>query len=488
MRVEATTDTPQSTGADTIVVGLIDDDAPPFDIDGALAALIDSGEARTAPRKLAVAHAEGVRLISVGLGKRDDLDGERARVAAAAAFGRARELGAERMCWVAPPGADDAVVAGLVHGTVLAAYRFDRFKRQRSNGDGEGDEAESGKRDVGSLVVSADRDVADTVRTAEIAARAQNAARDLQNTPANELTPERLGERALEMAAHFDSLTATVEGPERMRERGMGAFLSVAQGSEREPRLIILRHEPPNAQGPLIALVGKGVTFDTGGISLKPSAKMEEMKFDMSGSAAVMETMGALAELEVPVRVIGIIGATENMPSGHATRPGDIVRSAEGTTIEVTNTDAEGRLVLCDCLHLAVQEGAERIVDIATLTGAVVVALGSTYAAVLGTDDDLVARLQAAGESTGERLWRLPLDPEYAKQLEGRYSDIVNAPGARKAGTIVAAEFLHRFTGDVPWAHIDIAGTAYNTGRSYAGKGGTGIGVRLLTELVQSFA
>jgi leucyl aminopeptidase len=242
------------------------------------------------------------------------------------------------------------------------------------------------------------------------------------------------------------------------------------------------------ASGPVLGYVGKAVTFDTGGISIKPSAKMQEMKFDMSGGAAVIESMGAIAALEVPARILAVVPSTENMPSGHAVKPGDIVRARNGITIEVNNTDAEGRLVLSDCLAWAVEQGAERIVDLATLTGAIIVALGSTYAGLFANDDAWAAEVEAAARESGELVWRLPLHAEYAEMIEGRYADIVNATEARKASSITAAEFLKRFVGDVPWAHVDIAGTAWDVERPYARKGGAGFGVRLLVDLAQRVA
>jgi leucyl aminopeptidase len=414
----------------------------------------------------------------VGLGPRDELDAEVARVAAAVAESRARELGARTLCWELPHHVDDAFVGGLVEGTVLSAYRFDRFKSDPGEDD----------RGAGSLVVSAHHDVAAPVEAAAVVATAQNAARDLQNSPANELTPTRLGERARELADEVDGLTAVVDGREAIAERGMGAFAAVARGSDEEPVLITLRYEPAGATGPVLGLVGKAVTFDTGGISIKPSAKMAEMKFDMSGGAAVLEAVGAIARLALPVHVVAVIGATENMPSGHAVKPGDIVRARNGTTIEVNNTDAEGRLVLSDCLAWAVEQGAERLVDLATLTGAIVVALGSTHAGLFANDDAWAAEVEAAARDSGELVWRLPLHPEYAEMIKGRYADIVNSTEARKASSITAAEFLKRFVGDVPWAHVDIAGTAWDLERPYARNGGAGFGVRLLVDLAQRVA
>ena len=228
------------------------------------------------------------------------------------------------------------------------------------------------------------------------------------------------------------------------------------------------------------------MTFDSGGISLKPGAKMAEMKFDMSGGAAVIEAAAAIARLRLPLRLVAVVGATENLPSGRAIKPGDIVTAANGKTIEINNTDAEGRLVLADCLWHAINEGAERVVDLATLTGAVIIALGSTYAGLMSNDDGLAAEIEAAGERSGEIVWRLPLHEEYEALIKGKYGDLDNAPEGRKAGTIVGGTFLSNFVGETPWAHLDIAGSAWELDREYVGKGASGYGVRLLVELAKS--
>jgi leucyl aminopeptidase len=475
MDVEATTHNPPETHADTVVVGVFEGEDVVHDTTGReLQALLESGEARRSFRKLAVAHADGKRWVLVGLGERDAFDGERARMAAGAAHGRAAELGASTLCWEVPHHVGDEVVAGLVEGTLLADYRFDRYK---------GDDADD--RRVRELLVSAHHDVAAAVQRAAVLAEAQNAARDLQNAPANDLTPTALGEAARALAAEIDGLSVAVEGREAIEARGMGAFAAVARGSYEDPRLIVLRYEPVGLSGPRLGFVGKAVTFDTGGISIKPAAKMAEMKFDMSGGAAVVEAIAAIARLALPVRVLGVVGATENMPSGRSVKPGDIVRAMNGTTIEVNNTDAEGRMVLADCLAHAVAEGAERLVDIATLTGAVVVALGSAQAGLMGDDDAWCSEVEAAARAAGEPVWRLPLGPDYAEMIKGRYADIVNATAKREAMAVTAAEFLHRFTSGVPWAHLDIAGVAWDRGKPYASKGGSGWGVRTLVELAR---
>jgi leucyl aminopeptidase len=480
VRILTSTAAPDRLDADTVAVGLFEgEDAPPDLAGGALAALVESGEARRRFRKLAHTHVAGVRWIAVGLGDREDFDSERARVAGALVHGRARDLRTRRLAWLVPDGADAiSTAAALTEGTLLAAYRFDRYKRGRENENGA----------IEALELVAAQDVSESVASAEIVADAANAARDLQNTPANDMTPTSLAQRAMDLDRDVEGVQAQIDGRDALLEREMGAFAAVAQGSYEEPRLITLRYEGPQPRGPLLGFVGKAVTFDSGGISIKPSAKMHEMKFDMSGGAAVLEAAGAIARLRLPVRLLAVVGATENMPSGRSVKPGDIVRAMDGTSIEVNNTDAEGRLVLADCLCWAREQGAERLVDVATLTGAILVALGSTHAGLMGSDDAWCEEVEAAARSTGEIVWRLPLHPEYEEMIKGRYGDIVNAVEQRKAGSITAAHFLARFAGEVPWAHLDIAGTAWDLGRPYAGKGGSGFGVRLLVELARRVA
>jgi leucyl aminopeptidase len=268
----------------------------------------------------------------------------------------------------------------------------------------------------------------------------------------------------------------------------MGAFAAVAQGSVQEPRLIRLEYDGPGADSIRLGLIGKAVTFDSGGLSLKPPGSMHEMKFDMCGGAAVIEAIGALARLGVPLRVLGVVGATENLPSGSAVKPGDIVEALDGTTIEVNNTDAEGRLVLADCLAHAIREGCERLVDVATLTGGIVVALGSVYAGLMSNDEQWAAHVTEAGQATGELVWQLPLHRRYAEMIKGRYAQLTNVTERREASSITAAEFLHHFVGSTPWAHLDIAGTAWDGHRPYLDKGGTGVGVRLLVEVARRLA
>ena len=464
---------PRDTDADTRVVPVFEGEQ--LD-DPALQALVDSGEAKPGLRKLAVTHEDGRRVVLVGLGKRDDLDAEKARVAAAAAAGRAGELNTRSLSWAAPAG--EGVAGAVVEGTMLALYRFDEFKSKKEE-DGGG---------ITSLeIASAEGVDVEEVESGRVRAQAQNAARDLQNTPANVATPTWLAERARAIADAHDSLTLEVWGPDEIREAGMGAFASVAQGSYEEPRMIVLRYEG-GGSGPLLGYVGKAVTFDTGGISIKPAARMHEMKFDMSGGAAVLAAMGAIAELAIPVRIIAVVPSTENMPSGRSVKPGDIVTAMNGKTIEVNNTDAEGRLILADALAYAAEQGAERIINLATLTGAIIVALGSTYAGLFSNDDAWYSEVEAASNATGELGWRLPLHPEYLELTKGRYADLTNAAEERKAMSIYAAEFLRQFVDDRPWVHVDIAGTAWGLSRPYVGKGASGFGVRMLVELAERMA
>jgi leucyl aminopeptidase len=472
MHASATTDAPKATAADTIAVGVFDDEGIAHDLEGApLTALLDAGEARRRFKHLALHHGEGKRWLVVGLGRREEFDAERARVAAAVVHGRARELGARELCWELPHHVSDDVAAALVEGTMLAGYRFERYRTKPEDEEPPG---------LAGLIVSAHHDVDEAVRRGAVGARAQNLARELEDTPANDLTPTALGEHARELAG----VTVEVHGRDWLASQGMGAFLAVAQGSDQEPAMIVARYDG-GGDGPLLAIVGKAVTHDTGGVSIKPAAGMHEMKFDMSGGAAVLGALQAIAALELPLRVLGVVGATENTINGSAMKPGDIVRAKTGTTIEINNTDAEGRLVLCDCLAFAVDEGAERIVDIATLTGGIVTALGSTYAGLFATDEEWAAAVTAAGEAAGELVWRMPLHSEYDEQIKGRFADIVNSE-SRKAHPIQGASFLKRFVGDVPWAHVDMAGTSNDTGRAYAAKGGSGWGVRLLLELARA--
>ena len=315
-----------------------------------------------------------------------------------------------------------------------------------------------------------------------------NFTRDLANEPGAYMTPTIMADRARKVAKDF-GLRFDVLDQKQMEKLGMGSLLGVARGSDEPPKMIVLKYQPSSlrsSKGDLLALVGKGITFDSGGISLKPGENMELMKYDMTGAATVIGTMRAIAQLKPPVPVLGVAPCSENLPSGKATKPGDVLRAMTGKTIEVINTDAEGRLVLADAIAYAKKLGATKIIDMATLTGAVSIALGDVYTAILGTDQELIEQVIAAGKEVGERFWQLPLDDDYTKQIKSDIADIKNV-GGKKAGTITAAAFLKEFADDTPWAHLDIAGTAWgDPATPYRAKGPTGVAVRTLIEFIES--
>lgn len=473
MKVEVKQVETSAAGADLVAVGLPEGAELPGPIAGA------SGADAAAPdfKKLTLLRPEGSPpVLVVGLGGSEELDAERLRVAAAVVAKEAARQEVRSLGW-ALPESDDAAAAteALVTGTILASYRFEEFKS--------GDRDEAPPR-LESLTLLAPADLADAAEAARVVAEAQNRARDLQSTPANVATPAYLAERAEEIAAANAAVSAEVLGRAEIEEKGMGGLLAVSQGGPQEPKLIVLRYSG-GGSGPTLGFVGKGVTFDTGGISLKPGAGMHEMKMDMSGAAAVLEAVEAIAELELPIDLIAVVPSTENMPSGTAVKPGDVITQYNGKTVEVNNTDAEGRLILADALAYAIEQGAERVVDLATLTGAVVIALGSTYAALISNDDALADEVSRAGAESGDLVWRLPLHPEYKALMKGKVADLSNLASKRKAGTITAASFLEEFVGETPWAHVDIAGTAWDVGREYVGNDASGFGVRLLVELAR---
>jgi leucyl aminopeptidase len=477
MKVELSQAALPEVEADLLAVGLYDGEGLPEEI----AAAPGAADAKGAYKKLAVLHPERpARVLVVGLGKREEMDAERARVAGALAAREAKRHKATAIAWAPPESADgEATAAALVTGTILGAWSFDRF-RSRDPDDPAPPELES-------LTVLAGDAIAGAVEAARVCAEAQNRARDLQSLPSNVATPSFLARRARSIASAHPSVTTDVLGGKEIAAKEMGGLIAVSQGTEEEPQLIVMRHAG-GGSGPTLGLVGKGVTFDTGGISLKPSGAMHEMKMDMSGAAAVLEAVGAIAELGLEIDLVAVVPSTENMPSGTAVKPGDIITQYNGKTVEVNNTDAEGRLILADALAYAVELGAERVVDVATLTGAVMIALGSTYAGLIANDDELAGEVEEVGRETGELVWRLPLHPEYKDLTKGTVADLTNASAKRKAGTIYAGSFLEEFVGETPWAHVDIAGTAWDVGREYTGKDASGFGVRLLVELARRLA
>src|ERR1700754_1476436 len=367
----------RDSDAALVVVGLYEGDSLPDEVAGAPG----SGDAKGSFKAMTRLYPGSPdRLLAVGLGERDSFTPEKLRVLAALVAGEAAKVEATSLAWALPAYEDEAAAAeAIVTGTILGSYRFDKFK-----GDTKEDDDEPG---LTSVTVLAGEEFAGAAETARVYSEAANRARDLQETPANSMRPEDLAARAEEIAAAADAVTVEVLGGDAIRGKGMGGLAAVSQGGPVDPRLIVLRYAG-GGSGPTLGFVGKGVTFDTGGISLKPGAGMQEMKFDMSGGAAVLEAIAAIAELGLPLEAIGVVAATENMPSGTAMKPGNVITQYNGRTVEVNNTDAEGRLILADALAYAIELGAERVIDLATLTGAVLIALGSTYAGVHTNDDE----------------------------------------------------------------------------------------------------
>ncbi|MEA3362529.1 MAG: leucyl aminopeptidase, partial [Thermodesulfobacteriota bacterium] len=371
----------------------------------------------------------------------------------------------------------------VTEGVLLADYRYDRYLPKAKSG-------QPVLLDKVDLLISAKDDISDAkaaVAVAEAIGAGVCFARDLVNAPGNLKSPEYMAMQAVAMAEQT-GISASLLDRRELERQGFGAMLGVAQGSEREPYLIVLEYQGGIETDQPIALVGKGVTFDSGGISLKPSEKMDEMKMDMGGAAAVLGTMKAAAQMKLPVNLVAVVPAVENMPSGTAIRPGDILTSLSGKTIEVLNTDAEGRLILADALTYVGRYQPRVVIDLATLTGACIIALGNQAAAVLGNHDGLIRQLLKAGERSGEKIWQLPLWEEYSELIKSDFADVKNT-GGRAAGTITAAAFLQEFADKYKWAHLDIAGMAWaEQGKAGQPKGGTGFGVRALIEYLRGEA
>ncbi|HET6795219.1 MAG TPA: leucyl aminopeptidase, partial [Acidimicrobiales bacterium] len=427
---------------------------------------------------LALPGSDGQVVVAVGIGKAADLTVDTVRRAAAALVRAAGKATSAALVLGSSPLDPRQVGQAVAEGAVMGSYRFDSFRSR----------AEDGQNLTSlTLVGSRPRDAAAGAERGTVVGRAVALARDLVNTPPGAMTPTVLADVAGELAGQA-SLEAEILDEEAILAERLGGLAGVAAGSDQPPRLIRLTYDPPGATSTL-ALVGKGITFDSGGLSLKTADGMMTMKTDMSGAAAVLATMSVLAELGATSRVIGIMPATENMPGGRAIKPGDVLRARNGKTIEVLNTDAEGRLVLADGLSLAVEAGATAIVDIATLTGACVVALGRRVAGLMGNHDGFLGQVEQASRQAGESLWRLPLPAEYRKDLDSEVADIKNIGAAGQAGALAAGLFLKEFVGGVPWAHLDIAGPARSdSADGYLTKGGTGFGTRTLIELATTFS
>jgi leucyl aminopeptidase len=482
------TSDPSRITADALVVPV---PSPPGEPGGPLAAVdaalgglvsqvIADGEVTGAAGQVRVLHSRGdlpaARVLLAGVGDAPDRGAWAAAGRAAARV--ARDAGARTVALLADTATDRGDVRAMAEGLATGAWRLDAFRSgtggKRGRGRGEGKLVVAG----GGLPPAAGRAVAAT-------AEAVNLARELAETPSNHMTPTILAKRAQQVARGRRTLSVDVLGPRELTSLKAGALLAVAQGSAEQPRMIVMRHRPAKSARTtreVLGLVGKAVTFDTGGISIKPSAGMEEMKMDMAGGAAVIAAMGLIADLEVPAEVVAVVPSTENMPSGTAMKPGDVFTAMNGTTIEVTNTDAEGRLILADALTYCARQGATRMVDMATLTGAIVVAIGEVYAGLFGSDPAFTELVREAGDETGDLCWPMPLHPGYDPLVKSAVADLSNSAKKRQAGAVYAARFLRDFTEGVPWCHVDVAGTAMQ------GDHASGFGVRLAADVASRVA
>ena len=450
----------------------------------ATAALLGSGEFAATSCETVLLHApagfKAERILLVGLGQLTTTELRKA-AGAAVRFAKPRKL--RELTIAIPEGLDPfAAARALVEGAYIGDFDPDTYRSDRKDQSIE---------QLNLLAASGAKQAAIEagLREGVILGEAQNFTRTLVNEPGNVMTPTVLGRKASEMCSQY-GLQCEVYGAEKLKELKMGAFWGVTKGSEEPPALIVMTYEPKNAPAtPVLGLVGKGITFDTGGISIKPAEGMEKMKYDMAGGAAMIGAMQAIAQLKPAVKVVGVVCAAENMPSGTAMKPGDVQIAMSGKSIEIVNTDAEGRLVLADGLAYARQLGATHLIDAATLTGACVVALGVVNAGSFSNDEETYRHFTSAFEISGERFWRLPLDEEYKEQIKSNIADIMNTGATRWGGAINAAMFLKEFVEDTPWIHLDIAGVAWTEEQKpWMAKGPSGIAVRTITEWVRTFA
>jgi leucyl aminopeptidase len=423
-------------------------------------------------------------VLMVGLGPRDELTVERVRQAAGHAVQQAREIGLKTVTFSIAADAPVEWVQAVTEASQLALYEFKQYKTESD------DEDENKAIEVITFLPESaenESEVERAVQLGQTIADGTKLARDLSNQPGNYLTPTQLAETAQAVASET-KIRCTVFDKPMLKEKGFGALLAVGQGSAQDPRFIILEYIPEGEGHDTVVFVGKGITFDTGGISIKPGEGMDEMKHDMSGAAAVIGTMKVIGQLKPNVHVVGVVPAAENMPSATAIKPGDVVTSYGGKTIEILNTDAEGRLVLADALGWVAQYNPKGVVDLATLTGACLVTFGHGVAGAMGTDSALMAEVKAAGEKTHERVWELPLFDEYDEDIKSKVADVKNIGEGRNAGTIAGGMFLKKFVQGYPWVHLDIAGTAWGMkGSTYIPEEASGWGVRLLVQLVEDW-
>ena len=456
--------------------------------DGLLRKLATSGELTGKALEMTLVHAprglKAARLLLVGAGKREKFDSAILRRIAGAALRYLKARGVKQLAFVLRENENaESAAQAIAEGALAANFEADKYKTDKKDA-----------KQVDAILLiglpDADRGPAEKGLTrGRTIAEAQNFARDLINEPSNKLTPKILAQKAEAMAREA-GLAVDILDEKRIADLKMGALLSVAQGSVEPPRMMVVTYTPANAKpgAPVIGLIGKAVTFDTGGISIKPSDGMEKMKYDMAGGATMLGVMRALASLKPSVKVICVVPSTENMPGGRAQKPGDIQTAMSGKTIEVLNTDAEGRLILADGIHYAKQLGATHLIDAATLTGAIVVALANVNVGVFGSDQAFTDKLLASAKAAGEKMWPMPIDDDYREFIKGTVADIQNIGSGKGGGAITGAMFIKEFTGDSPWIHLDIAGTAWNDdAKPWLAKGPTGVALRTLIHLVMSY-
>jgi leucyl aminopeptidase len=456
--------------------------------EGLLRKLATSGELTGKPLEMTLVHAprglKAARLLLVGAGKRERFDIAMLRKIAGAALRYLKSRSVKQFAFVQREnGPAEAAAQAVAEGALTANFESDKYKTDKKDA-----------KSVDSVIFTGfpDQDRAAAERGLDrgrAIADSQNFARDLINEPSNKLTPKVLAEKA-EAMAKAAGLSVEILDEKRIADLKMGALLSVAQGSVEPPRVMVVTYTPANPKpgAPVIGLVGKAVTFDTGGISIKPSDGMEKMKYDMAGGATMLGVMRALSVLKPNVKVVCVVPSTENMPGGRAQKPGDIQTAMSGKTIEVLNTDAEGRLILADGIHYAKQLGATHLIDAATLTGAIVVALSNVNVGVFGSDQPFTDKLLASAKAAGEKMWQMPLDDDYREFIKGTVADIQNIGSGKGGGAITGAMFIKEFTGDSPWIHLDIAGTAWNDdAKPWLAKGPTGVALRTLIHLVMSY-
>jgi leucyl aminopeptidase len=455
---------------------------------GLLRKLAKGGELTGKTLEFTLVHApsglKAARLLLVGAGKREQFNNATLRKIAGASLRYLKSRGVKNFAFVLREGdATDGYAQAIVEGALTANFETDKYKTDKKN-----------DKNIESILVAgfsdAERAAGERgISKGRIIADSQNFARDLINEPSNKLTPRVLAEKAEAMAKEA-GLAVEILDEKKIADLKMGALLSVAQGGPEPPRMMVVTYTPANPKpgAPVIGLVGKAVTFDTGGISIKPADGMEKMKYDMAGGATMLGVMRALAALKPNVKVICVVPSTENMPGGKAQKPGDIQTAMSGKTIEVLNTDAEGRLILADGVHYAKQLGATVLIDAATLTGAIVVALANVNVGVFGSDQAFTDKFLASAKAVGEKMWQMPIDDDYREFIKGTVADIQNIGSGKGGGAITGAMFIKEFTGDTPWIHLDIAGTAWNDdAKPWLAKGPTGVALRTLVHLVLSY-